>query len=162
MIVLALDLSLSCTGYAVANVQDGEIQLQEVSHIDNKKWAKKSQGFRLHKIAMHLKEVFKQHDIEVVVKEKGFTRGHISTQALFKVAGVADLLSFSFGHERVHEYSVTTIKKVVAGHGKASKEDVAAALSAYVGEREYATDDESDAVAVLIAYCIDKGLVRDY
>ena|SRR5579875_2543972 len=162
MIILSLDLSLSSTGYAVANVVDGEIDLLEKGHINNKKFAKRSQSFRLHRIATVLKDLFKRYPIEVVVKEKGFSKGHISTQALFKVAGVADLMCFSFGHETIEEYTVASIKKAVTGNGKADKQEVADNLHLYVGEIEYETDDESDAVAVLVTYCIDKGLIRDY
>lgn len=162
MVILALDLSLACTGYAVGKVEDGKIQLLDVGHINNKKYAKKSQAFRLHRIASVLKDIFKRYLIEAVVKEKGFTKGHVSTQALFKVAGVADLMSFSFGHDGMDEMTVAQIRKAVTGDGKASKEDVANALVVYVGEIEYHTDDESDAVAVLVAYCIKNNLVRDY
>lgn len=162
MLILALDLSLSSTGYAVAKVTEGEIDLLEYGHVNNKRFSKRSQAFRLHRIATKLKELFREYPIDVVVKERGFSKGHISTQALFKVAGVADLMCYSFGHETIEEYTVASIKKTVTGNGKADKEEVAQSLSAYVGEREYATDDESDAVAVLVTYCINKGLVRDY
>lgn len=162
MIVLALDLSLASTGYAVANVVDGEIDLLEYGSVNNKKYAKRTQSFRLHRIALKLRELFKKYPIETVVKERGFTKGHISTQALFKVAGVADLMCFSYGHEHIEEYTVASIKKAVTGNGKADKAEVANSLHLYVGDQVYETDDESDAVAVLVTYCIDKGLVRDY
>jgi crossover junction endodeoxyribonuclease RuvC len=159
MIILALDLSLASTGYAVGKVEDGKIQILDYGHINNKRYAKKSQAFRLHRIASVLKDIFKKYPIEAVVKEKGFSKGHVSTQALFKVAGVADLMSFSFGHDSIEELTVATIRKAVTGDGKASKEDVANALTVYVGELHYETDDESDAVAVLVAYCLRERLI---
>lgn len=161
MIILALDLSLSSTGFAVGKVEDGQITLLEVGHINNKKYAKRSQAFRLHRIASVLKDIYKRHQIDAVTKERGFTKGHVSTQALFKVAGVTDLMSFSFGHEDIEEYTVAHIKKAVTGNGRADKQEVADSLHVYVGERDYNTDDESDSVAVLVAYCIDKGLISD-
>lgn len=162
MIILSLDLSLASTGYAVANVVDGEIDLIEYGSVNNKKYAKRSQSFRLNRIALKLRELCKTYPIDVVVKERGFTKGHISTQALFKVAGVADLMCFSYGHEHIEEYTVASIKKAVTGNGKADKTEVANSLHLYVGEQVYDTDDESDAVAVLVTYCIDKGLIKDY
>lgn len=162
MLILSLDLSLASTGYAVANVVDGEIDLLEYGSVNNKKYARKSQSFRLNRIALKLRELFKKYPIEVVVKERGFTKGHVSTQALFKVAGVADLMCYTFGHETIEEYTVASIKKAVTGNGKADKAEVANSLHLYVGDQEYETDDESDSVAVLVTYCIDKGLIRDY
>ncbi|MGG4390506.1 crossover junction endodeoxyribonuclease RuvC [Priestia megaterium] len=158
-VILALDLSLSSTGYAVAKVSKGNIELTEVGHINNKKHAKKSQAYRLHRIASVLKDIYRKHPIEIVVKEKGFSKGHISTQALFKVAGVADLMSFSFGHDNIAELTPAQVKKAVTKNGKASKDEVAVALAKYVGERDYVTDDESDAVAVLVAHCLKESLI---
>ena len=52
------------------------------------------------------------------------------------------------------------MKKLVAGKASASKEEVAAALESYVGKQEYACDDESDAVAVGIAWLISGGFIE--
>ncbi|MFG3611463.1 crossover junction endodeoxyribonuclease RuvC [Rummeliibacillus stabekisii] len=163
MKILALDLSLNCTGYAIGVIVEGSINLVEKGHINNNRYAKKSQAFRLHRIANVLKDIFVRHpDIDAVVKERGFSKGHVSTQALFKVAGVADLMCFAVGQDNMDELTVAAIRKAVVGDGKASKKETADALEVYVGEQEYFTDDESDAVAVLVAYAITKGLVRDY
>ena len=127
-VILALDLSLSSTGFAVGKVSKGNIELIKKGHINNKKHAKKSQAYRLHRIASVLKDVFRSHPVDIVVKERGFSKGHISTQALFKVAGVADLMSFSFGHDNMAELTPAQVKKAVTKNGKASKEEVAEAL----------------------------------
>ena len=47
----------------------------------------------------------------------------------------------------------------MAGDGLAEKQQVADALEAYVGKQEYACDDESDAVAVGIAWLIQKNMI---
>ena len=49
------------------------------------------------------------------------------------------------------------IKKLLTGNGKASKEEVAAALEKYVGQQNYAVSDESDAVAAGVAFLIQTG-----
>lgn len=46
------------------------------------------------------------------------------------------------------------MKKILTGSGKASKQDVADALADHVGNLEYASDDESDAVAVGVAWIL--------
>lgn len=91
-------------------------------------------------------------DIAVFVREKGFSRFPHETQALFKAVGVADLAAWKTCQTEFVELAPTTVKKRLTGSGKASKEDVAVALERYVGKVTYATDDESDAVAVGIAW----------
>ncbi|MBE7156308.1 crossover junction endodeoxyribonuclease RuvC, partial [Bacillus paranthracis] len=63
--------------------------------------------------------------------------------------------------EDVVEMSPTTVKKHVTGNGKASKESVADSVRGYFREKlVFATDDESDAIAVALAYLIKKGVFR--
>ena len=91
-------------------------------------------------------------DIAVFVREKGFSRFPHETQALFKVIGVADLAAWKTCRTEFVEIAPTTVKKLLTGSGKASKQEVAAALERYVGKQTYTTDDESDAIAVGIAW----------
>ena len=49
---------------------------------------------------------------------------------------------------------------MITGSGKASKQDVADSLERYVGNVQYGTDDESDAVAVGIAWLIREGYLK--
>ena len=90
--------------------------------------------------------------VAVFVREKGFSRFPHETQALFKVVGVADLAAWKKCHTEFVEIAPTTVKKLLTGSGKASKEEVAAALESYVGEQTYGSDDESDALAVGMAW----------
>ena len=97
-------------------------------------------------------------DVAVFVREKGFSRFPHETQALFKVVGVADLAAWTTCQTEFVEIAPTTVKKLLAGSGKATKEEVAAALETYVGKYDYEVDDESDALAVGIGYLIQKGM----
>ena len=49
------------------------------------------------------------------------------TQALFKVVGIADLAAWRQSKTQFEEIAPTTVKKLLTGSGKATKEDVAAA-----------------------------------
>ena len=49
---------------------------------------------------------------------------------------------------------------MITGSGKASKQDVADSLERYVGKVQYGTDDESDAVAVGIAWLIGEDYLK--
>ena len=92
------------------------------------------------------------------VRERAFSRFPRETQALSKVVGIADLVAWRRAHSAFCELAPTTIKKLLTGSGKALKGEVAAVLECYVGKQTYATDDESDAVAVGITWILQNGL----
>jgi len=75
------------------------------------------------------------------------------------VVGVSDLYAWAFGARQFDEIDPKTVKKLVANDGGAEKDVVAAALTQFVGERTYECDDESDAVAVGIAWLLEKGMI---
>lgn len=68
--------------------------------------------------------------------------------------GVTDLYAWAHGGLEFEELAPLAVKRLVTGNAKATKEQVAKCLEAYVGKREYRCDDESDAVAVGIAWLI--------
>ncbi|WP_214796522.1 MULTISPECIES: crossover junction endodeoxyribonuclease RuvC [unclassified Exiguobacterium] len=159
MIVLAMDLSLSSPAFAILakNAKEEKPQLLHLSSVRTN--PKRSHGFRLKQIYDHLEQVLRTEDIEIdaVVSEKGFSRHARTTQILFMVHGVARLGCFVKGYE-VEEMSPTTVKKIVAGNGKASKEQLADSVRGYFDEElTFKNDDESDAVSVGVAYFIEKG-----
>ena len=59
-------------------------------------------------------------------------------------------------------YSIypVTIKKLIAGSGKAEKSEVAESLEYYIGKQDYKCDDESDAAAVAVAWLIQQGQIK--
>lgn len=156
MKILALDLSLSCPAFAVLEDVHGVVKVHHLSHIKTK--AGKSHGYRLFEIFHHMEQIYEEHpDIEEVVREKGFSRFPATTQALFKVVGISDVCAYNQGYDTVHEIAPTSVKKAITGNGKATKDEVAKALSTIYGiDIEFKTDDESDAVAVGISHLIKK------
>jgi len=66
-------------------------------------------------------------DVAVFVREKGFSRFPHETQVLFKVVGIVDLAAWRQCKTQFEEIAPTTVKKLLTGSGKASKEEVAAA-----------------------------------
>lgn len=93
------------------------------------------------------------------VREAAFNgRGAMSEMGIFEVVGITNWLLNSIGKEWEQIYPVS-VKKLITGYGKADKKEVADALRLYVGERNYKTDDESDATAVAIAWLIQQGQI---
>lgn len=128
--------------------------VERLCHLNNRS-EKKCHGQILSEINDLITEL--AVDVAVFVREKGFSRFPHETQALFKVVGVADLVAWRTCRTEFVEIAPTTVKKLLTGSGKASKEEVAAALQEHWGAYEYATDDESDAVAVGIAWLLMNG-----
>lgn len=60
------------------------------------------------------------------------------------------------------EVNATTVKRIIGGHGRAEKDEVAAGVRRILGLAEgfaFATSDESDAAAIGLTYLIEKGLI---
>jgi len=76
---------------------------------------------------------------------------------MFKVIGVVDILLWQQQRAQFQEIAPASVKKQLTGNGRASKQDVADALQPYVGMKRYECDDESDAVAVGIAWLLQYG-----
>lgn len=96
------------------------------------------------------------------MRERGFARFAAETQCLYKVVGVTDMVLWRKKQAVFHEIAPLSVKKLVTGSGKASKADVAGALERYVGKQTYACDDESDAVAVGLAWWLQNGYLRPF
>jgi crossover junction endodeoxyribonuclease RuvC len=156
MKLLAMDLSLSCPAFAVLTVDKGVPKVVHLSHVKTN--TKKTHGYRLFEIYNHMKAIYEEHpDIDEVVREKGFSRFPSVTQTLFKVVGISDACAYKHGFDTVHEIPPTTVKKLISGSGKGTKDDVASCVSIYLGTNiNFKTDDESDAVAVGLSHLIKK------
>ena len=99
--------------------------MERLCHLNNR-GEKKRHGQILAEIYAMITEL--AVDVAVFVREKGFSRFPHETQALFKVVGVADLAVWTTCRTEFVEIAPTTVKKMLIGSGKASKEEVAAAL----------------------------------
>jgi len=155
--ILGLDISLTSTGYAVCRLDRGKLEVIDKGRI--KTYSSQPYGVRLQKIKTRIDILLEIYPIDLVIKEGGFTRG-FSTQQIFRAVGVCELVCAERGHEKIEEIAPTSIKKFVAGYGKASKDEVALGVMDYVGEMEFESDDVSDAVAVVIAYLVREGVLK--
>lgn len=159
--ILALDLSLNCSGYAVLHYEHGFVEIIEKGVINNKKIPSNECPKKLNVIRDKIDALLKTYKTKAVAKERGFSNGNARAgQQLYKVHGVADEVSFTHGFI-VDEIATTSIKKNVGGNGKCTKEDVENNLPYYVGKQKYKTNDESDAVAVGLTWLMLNGFHVD-
>lgn len=155
MLILALDPSLNSTGYAVLHYEDEVITVVEKGNLNNKKIPAALIGKKLVNIEELLCNLFDIYQFQAIVKEASFCTNKIqSTQKTFMVLGVIYQTCFKNGYSDIQDISATTVKKLVGGNGKCSKEEVKENLYYYVGYQKYVTEDVSDAVAVGIAYLL--------
>ena len=157
--LIAADLSLKRPGFCemLIDKTDNECEIKSISlySVDNKSKAKPV-GQILHEIA----DVFRSIVLKSV-NNYGFAArgGAIARAAISEVVGIIDYEAWK-EHKEFDEIYPVTIKKTIAGSGKADKTQVANALKKYVGNLSYKNDDESDATAVAVAFLIISGELK--
>lgn len=165
MIILGVDSSLDRPGFALVEVgEDRKPSLITTCAVDNKNTAgrKKSTAQKIQEIARVFHKLCELYKPDVIVRERAFSRFVNSTQMIFRVVGAIDLVAYdSFGKE-IEEITPRAVKKFVTGEGAADKDFVAESLDKYIGRYFYNTDDESDAVAVALAYAISVNWIDQY
>jgi len=151
-LLLCCDLSLRQPGFAVLTYHAASrtVRVAACEHVNNKTCV--THGEMLVRTADAFNRLMGTHHAKAYVREKGFSRFANETQCLFRVVGVADMLLWQRRRAQFQEIAPASVKKLLTGSGRASKQDVSDALTRYVGTRQYECDDESDAVAVGIAW----------
>ena len=99
----------------------------------------------------------------ILVREKAIYPGRYQMKTigvLHKVVGVADLYAWHWTGREFEEIDPRMTKRIVTGDANAEKDRVAEMLEDYVGPQRYACDDESDAVAVGVAWLIQNKIFQ--
>ncbi len=165
--VIAADLSLKRPGFCVLSVNkefgQTQIEIKELTSVDNKNNKTKCHGELLNDInSLFINAVFPYQGTLFFVRETEVMNLKIpSERNVSKVVGLMDFVVWRLASAEWNSIYPVTIKKLIAGSGKATKEEVAASLEKYVGKQNYKCDDESDAVAVGIAWLIQQGELKE-
>lgn len=167
-IVVGADLSLNRPGFAIIKYENGKAKLEKTTSVDNKtKKENKTRGMILCEIEEAIRKLCHQNCIVFFTREAsvnnsffGKRSGTAARTGISEVVGVSDLTVWKEKKQEWFELYPTSIKKLITGNGKATKEDVAKCLTDYVGDFEYSNDDESDATAVAMAWLIKNDKVK--
>ena len=160
MIVWGIDASLSSTGWCIVDnkkiIDYGKIVTRKKDYIDDDE--------RLDYIFSQLDKITKKHSIDMAVLEKSTYKGNSrSTGQLNELNGMVKGLC-NIKRIPLCRLYPTTIKKIVAGNGRASKEEVAKYIRENVIDiGEYSnkcnkrekidkTSDIYDSIAAVIAW----------
>ena len=141
------------------------VTVKDLSVVDSKpaKYQKWTHGMILNRIDEHFHKIVNDlimdgvgTDNIIFVRERAvIMRRHAEALILGKVVGVIDLeLENICSGRSFDELPPLTVKKQVTGVGNAKKQEVSDALLQYVGQQQYKTDDESDAVAIGVAWLL--------
>lgn len=163
MIICGIDSALESTGVSFIKVSEGK-KLHLLFYCNIVTSPNESLGKRLDRIYDALVMCMNELNPDYIFREKGFIRNGNTSISLSKVAGVIEFLAHQCAPYQ--EIPQATVKKLVTGSGKATKEDVRKALDCYFTEPlpVFKTDqtkkyDESDSIAVAIAGAKRKGLI---
>ena len=138
--IWAFDLSLSNTGICIFNEREEPVCVTSVSTS-----SKMETKDRLKIIGDFVLNLRKRYPTNLIVLEAGFTRFNLSTQILFRVHG---LINYLFANCEQIYFPSSTIKKIIAGNGKADKRQIREIISRKYPELVMNNDDESDAVSI--------------
>ena len=165
--VVAADLSLRRPGWCLLSVVKSNdvtsVTVEQLVSVDNKANKKKTHGEILAEIqGAFINLCFPVEPNTFYVREQEVLHMKVpSERDVSKVVGLMDYSLWKLDGKEWFSIYPVTVKKLVAGSGKAEKSEVAAALEKYIGKQEYKCDDESDAVAVGIAWLIQQGQIEE-
>jgi Holliday junction resolvasome RuvABC endonuclease subunit len=148
--VYALDLSLNSTGVCIFTNDGHFVEALTIDTHDEKE-----SKLKLSIIGKEFIKLIKTYPPEVIIIEQGFTLFNKSTQAIFRVHGLANYI-FS-DYEQIY-YPATTVKKAVGGKGNMKKEEIRDVILKKYPDIKFNSLDESDAFAIAQTYFIQKGI----
>lgn len=149
--IMALDLSLSCSGVTIFGY-DGTIK--NITSIETNK--NYDTALRLKQIADELIELRKIWKIEKIIIEKSFYRYNTSSEQIWKVHGVVNYLFSDM--EQIYLHS-STVRKTLTGKGNCDKNYVKNWILKKYKDLKFKNLDESDSLAVGLSWFIQKGII---
>ncbi len=160
--ILAWDLSLACPGAAVVEVRNKKAKVIAVSHVktsDKHSYAVRGRLIESWARLFIESNQTKAKPYDVILREK--YAGKFGHHSIYTSHIAADRALFDFGLEDTEKpIAQQSVKKTVVGKGRAEKDEVEVAVRKITGYKgEFATSDESDSVAIALAYAIQKGLI---
>lgn len=163
MRVLAFDTSMGRPGIALVEVKNGKPKVIDVSHVSTN--ASQPHGLRAEIVESWATLFIAVHGakFDAIVREDFVGRTSKQAHPVYSAWGACDKALNKFGlNFTTPAISQSKVKKLVVGKGKAEKAEVEEAVRKWTGYTgDFACDDESDAVAIGLAYLIENGIVKE-
>jgi crossover junction endodeoxyribonuclease RuvC len=162
MRVLAFDTSMGRPGIALVEVKKGRPKVVDVSHVSTT--ASQPHGLRAEIVESWATLFIAKHGatFDAIVREDFVGRTSRQAHPVYSAWGACDKALNKFGlNFTTPAISQSKVKRLVVGKGKAEKAEVEEAVRKWTGYKDaFACDDESDAVAIALAYLIENGIVK--
>jgi crossover junction endodeoxyribonuclease RuvC len=163
MIVLPFDTSMSAPGTGIIQVKNRKAKILALSHVITT--SKQHHGLRAEIVESWATLFIAEHvakGFDVIVREDFVGRTSKQAHPVYSAWGAVDQALNKFGlNFTVPAISQSKVKKLVVGKGKAEKWEVEEAVRKWTGYTdEFAKDDESDAIAIGLAYLIENNLIE--
>lgn len=159
MQILALDTSLTKSGWAVLSVESGKPSIVDYGLIKSN--AKLSDGERLREIHSGIMDVLAKYPVDnVIPREAGIVRFNLPTKQIFKAHGVTE---FALADYEIFDVNIQTVKawarRITSSPGKRNdKAMIEEAVTIVYGEGLSLNKggDIADAIAVGTVYLLTK------
>ena len=153
MRVLGIDPGTATTGWGVVEFRDGKISCIDFGCI--RTHAKEAKAERLRIIYRSLLRIIRRFRPEDMAIEKLFFNANVKTALSVGQARGVCLLAAAVAGLNAYEYNTSAVKRIVAGHGKATKREVALRVKEILRlDGIPKPDDASDALAIAIAHIL--------
>ncbi|CAH0304055.1 Crossover junction endodeoxyribonuclease RuvC [Priestia megaterium] len=175
MRILAFDTSLSCPGAAIIEVKGGKPKVIAVSHVKpNTKLSHAVRHELVYAWAVSFLALHVGKGIDIVTREdfhgQSSKQNYPVLSAWAACARAVEFFGLEFsqfvtvgrgGKRKTHlGIPQSNMKNIVVGSGVATKEEIEESVRSITGYKgEFACDDESDAVALGLAYLINEELI---
>lgn len=163
MRILALDTSLTKSGWAVLSVDNGKPSIVDYGLIKSN--AKLSDGERLREIHSGIMDVLSKYSVDnVIPREAGIVRFNLPTKQIFKAHGVTE---FALADYEIRDINIQTVKawarRVTGSPGKRNdKAMIAEAVRIYFDDPSLKLNKEgdmADAISVGVTYLLSEGII---
>lgn len=161
--ILAFDTSMSRPGVALIEIKQNKPRIIATSNITTT--SSQPHGLRAEIIESWATLFIAEHisgGFDAIVREDFQGRTSRQNHPVFSAWGAVDQALNKFGLDFTSPaISQSRVKRLVAGKGKAEKDEVEQAVRKLTGFKgEFGSDDESDAVAVALAWAIENDLIK--
>lgn len=157
MLILGIDPGTATTGFGFIRTQKGKTLLESFGLIETDKNG--SPGSRFINIEKQMLSLFRKFSPDIMAMERLFFAANVKTAMSVGQAQGVMLLAAAKSKVEVVQIAPGTIKKIIAGNGRADKKAVQRALRKILGakvrsgpRKKTHFDNAADALAVALCY----------
>ena len=150
MIIMGFDPGLNRTGFGVIDASAKNPRYVASGIIDNPKTSTKDTHKLLAHLGQQMEQIIHKYNPQYCAVEQIFRGPYIKSNFTLAMARGVILSAIGKVGVELHNYTPTEVKKMIAGNGRASKEEVSIMMKRHLGLTGIISEDASDALAVCL------------